>query len=227
MTDSHSGIPETRRRVGRPPKYSAEDAVLAALRLGIADFTMSDVARALGVTTPALYRRFPGRADLTDACFRHILADAPVAPADPSLSWREILEHTAEQYWRLFSLYPGLDRVIDSYPGLLREVWPGNEYLHQRLAPLGYSLPQVTFAAVHIAALTTAATARLRRRTTEFTRPADAAPPPRSFRASGTEITDLEELTEASHHQWRRCIDLFLDRLDALDPDWPEQPVVG
>jgi len=86
VTDSHSGIPETRRRVGRPPKYSAEDAVLAALRLGIADFTMSDVARALGVTTPALYRRFPGRADLTDACFRHILSDAPVAPADPSLS---------------------------------------------------------------------------------------------------------------------------------------------
>jgi len=209
--------------VGRPPKYSADDAVQAAIRLGIADFTMSEVAREINVTAPALYRFFPGRPDLEDACFRHIMAQSPAPAPDPTSSWREILEESADHTWNLLTRYPGLDRVFNSYPGLLREVWPGNIFLHQRLGPLGYSLPQATFAAIHIGALTVAATTRLQRRTAEFTRPADATLPPRRFLASGEEITDLDALTAASYRHWRRCIDLFLDRLAVLDPDWPEQ----
>lgn len=212
------------RSVGRPPKFTAADAVRAAVRLGIADFTMSEVARELGVSSPALYRFFPGRANLQDACFRHIMAETPVPATDPTSSWREILSETAECSWYLLTRYPGLDRVFNSYPGLLREVWPGNVFLHERLAPLGYSLAQATFAAIHIAALTVAATTRLQRRTVEFTRPADSTPPPRRFLTSGEEIADLGALTGASYRHWRQCIDLFLDRLETLDPDWPATP---
>lgn len=219
-----SPAPEApRRSVGRPPKFTADDAVRSVIRLGIADFTMSEVARELNVTAPALYRFFPGRTDLADACFRYIMAEVPVPEPDPTASWREILGETAEYSWHLLTRYPGLDRVFNSYPGLLREVWPGNVFLHERLAPLGYSLPQATFAAIHISALTVAATTRLQRRRAEFTRPADATPPPRRFQASGVEITDLDALTEASYRHWKQCIDLFLDRLAVLDPDWPEQ----
>jgi AcrR family transcriptional regulator len=229
MISSQTGAPDPgspRRATGRPPKFTAEDAVRAALRIGIADFTMGEVARTLGVTTPALYRLFPGRADLVDACFRHILTEMPLTPpASEKAAWREILSETAEHIWQLLTRYPGLDLVLHSYPGLLREVWPGNEYLHHRLRPLGYSLPQATFAAVHIGSLTTAATARLRRRTAELTRPSGTVPPPRTFRAEGVEITDPDELYEASYRHWRQCIDFFLDQLGTLDGNWPEHSV--
>lgn len=43
---------ESTDRTGRPAQFSAEDAIAAALDLGIAEFSMAQVARRLGVTAP-------------------------------------------------------------------------------------------------------------------------------------------------------------------------------
>ncbi|MCI1257079.1 MAG: TetR/AcrR family transcriptional regulator [Corynebacterium provencense] len=230
MTPAHTvppGARPPRRAVGRPPRFAAEDAVAAALRAGIMDFTMSGVAEELGVTAPALYRLFPGRRDLVDACLRHIVTEFPAGAtaASETMTWREVLDTVAEFDWRLFTRYPGLDRTFGTFSGLLRRIWPDSHRILDRLTALGYTRQQVVFAVSHISALTIAASARLHRRAAEMNRPAGADPAPRTFRASGVEITGTGDLTAASRRHWRQCVDLFLDQLATLEGDWPEQSV--
>lgn len=109
-------------RTGRPPKFTAEDAVHAALDLGVNDFTMSRVASALHVTTPALYRLYPSRDTLLDACLREIAGQVP--PLPDTGDWRDLLEHLAEVEWTLFTRYPGLDTVFTTYARPIRSIYP-------------------------------------------------------------------------------------------------------
>ena len=53
--------PRLGRKTGPKPKFTSEDAVMAALRLGIDRFTIAGVATQLGVATSAVYRLFDSR----------------------------------------------------------------------------------------------------------------------------------------------------------------------
>jgi len=53
--------PRLGRKTGPKPKFTSEDAVMAALHLGIDRFPIAGVATQLGVATSAVYRLFDSR----------------------------------------------------------------------------------------------------------------------------------------------------------------------
>ena len=59
--------PRLGRKTGPKPKFTSEDAVMAALHLGIDRFTIAGVATQLGVATSAVYRLFDSRDALVHA----------------------------------------------------------------------------------------------------------------------------------------------------------------
>jgi AcrR family transcriptional regulator len=77
--------PRTRRRGAL-----LEDAILDAaadelLDVGYGGFTMAAVAKRAGTNKNAIYRRWPGRAALAVAAYRHMAVDAPPLPDTGSL----------------------------------------------------------------------------------------------------------------------------------------------
>ena len=100
--------------MGRKPAFTADDAVAAALAEGIDTFKLSAVADRLGVVTTALYRLFPSREHLLIACLDR--AGSSIALPEPGLSWREILRLWVDECWRVCDEFPGLVRVVYSYP---------------------------------------------------------------------------------------------------------------
>jgi AcrR family transcriptional regulator len=102
-----------------------EDAIRAALaeveRAGHETFTLDAVARALGVTTPALYRHFRNREDLLAAVvadgFGRFVRDVDAAAsstADPA----GVLRATGRAYVRFANENPGWFRLQFSQAGL-------------------------------------------------------------------------------------------------------------
>ncbi|QWW20252.1 TetR/AcrR family transcriptional regulator [Schaalia sp. 19OD2882] len=106
------------KRLGRPtgpkPGFASDDVIAAALDLGVDSFTLSSVAKRLGVATSALYRIVSSREDLLDMCLRRIAGQAdfaiPVAP------WPEVARECVERMWRLLEDHPGLARVLMVVP---------------------------------------------------------------------------------------------------------------
>lgn len=102
------------RRVGRKPAFTAADAVAAAVAEGIDRFTLSAVAERLGVVTTALYRLFPSREELVLACLD--AAGESIALPEPGWPWRRTLRLWADECWRVCEEYPGLSRLVFSFP---------------------------------------------------------------------------------------------------------------
>ncbi|HAF72388.1 MAG TPA: TetR/AcrR family transcriptional regulator [Corynebacterium variabile] len=143
-----SVTPPTRRR-GRPAKFSAEDVIRSALAAGIGSFTQSDVALELGVTVQSVYRRFPTRKLLLEACIDRALESVPPADSlDPAPgTWEEIIGTCADQWWALCLRYPGFTTVVTNYDGTLeRFLDPAFNSYTGGLIDLGWSRPQVRFA---------------------------------------------------------------------------------
>lgn len=102
------------RKVGRRPAFTAADVVAAAVAEGIDRFTLSAVAKRLGVVTTAIYRIFPSREDLVIACLD--AAGATIALPEPDMHWRDSLRLWADECWRVCEEYPGLGRLVYTYP---------------------------------------------------------------------------------------------------------------
>lgn len=83
---------------GPKPMVSRAEVVAAAIRIadgnGLAALTMQAVAKELGFTTMALYRYFPNKEALIDACVDAALG-APPQKSGPKESWREEVKHWA------------------------------------------------------------------------------------------------------------------------------------
>ncbi|MET9614616.1 TetR/AcrR family transcriptional regulator [Kitasatospora indigofera] len=102
------GEPEQPRR---GPKPSLSTTRIVAVAIGIADAegldaaSMQRVAAELDVTTMALYRYVPGKADLVD-----LMVDAALGPAaavaDVPGGWRPQLAAWARQSWGLYCRHP-------------------------------------------------------------------------------------------------------------------------
>ena len=98
-----------RRSPGRPSRISKAQLVAASLQLlesdGLPAFTMSKLAKAVGVSVMALYTYFPSRSALLDAAADSLFAQFKVAaPAD---DW----EHTTRDW--IHALHQGFaDRPI-------------------------------------------------------------------------------------------------------------------
>lgn len=207
-------------RRGRPSKFSPEDAVEAALDIGVSTFTMAAVAEKLGITSPALYRCFSSRDDLLEACLRKI--SSRVTDPPHCEDWREFLGTVADSAWDMFTRYPYLEAVFTSQTRSLRAVFPVTDQFLTQLNEFGFTWRQSVFSLMYITDLTTSAVAHLQRQLAEFLRDRDS-PGARVFRGPDDEpLTDRESLTEASRRQWRSTVDFFLDHLAVVAPRWPE-----
>ncbi|MDN6259405.1 MAG: TetR/AcrR family transcriptional regulator [Corynebacterium sp.] len=102
------------RKTGPKPTFTRENVVDAALGLGIADFTLSAVARRLEVVTPALYRVFPSRDAVLEACLARVAAT--IQPPGDDAGWQDALRLWADECWRMCEEVPGLARTLFSYP---------------------------------------------------------------------------------------------------------------
>ncbi|MFG3053866.1 TetR/AcrR family transcriptional regulator [Kitasatospora sp. NPDC048239] len=96
-------------RRGPKPSLTAERIVACAVELadaeGLDAVSMQRVAAVLGVTTMALYRYFPGKAELVDLMVDAALG-VPVEAVDPSEGWRAGLADWARQCWALYRRHP-------------------------------------------------------------------------------------------------------------------------
>lgn len=79
----HGTAAAIRRRTGAETREEIlrEAAALIAER-GYRHMTMKAVAERVGVTEPAVYRHFPGKADLLTAVFRQVVAEAHLTMSD-------------------------------------------------------------------------------------------------------------------------------------------------
>lgn len=105
-------------RLGRPtgprPGFSRDNVVDAALEIGIAEFTLTAVAKQLGVAVSGLYRTITSREDLLAACLERIAAQIEVPR--PGKRWPDTVRAHAEAVWEMLERYPGLAGVIMGVP---------------------------------------------------------------------------------------------------------------
>ena len=102
------------RPTGPRPGFSRDDVVDAALGIGIADFTLTAVAKRLGVAVSGLYRTISSREDLLAACLERIAAEVDVPAA--GRRWPDAVRAHAEAIWGMLERYPGLAGVIMGVP---------------------------------------------------------------------------------------------------------------
>ena len=105
-------------RLGKPtgprPGFTRDDVVEAALGLGIAEFTLTAVAKRMGVAVSGLYRTISSREDLLAACLERIAAQIEVPR--PGKRWPDTVRAHAEAVWEMLERYPGLAGVIMGVP---------------------------------------------------------------------------------------------------------------
>lgn len=102
-----------RARRGRKPRFHEQDVIDAAFAMGLDRFTLAGIAEHLGVATSALYRLFPSRDLVLEACVREAFDQIRVP--DPDVTWQDALRVWATEIWRILTAYPGLSTVILDY----------------------------------------------------------------------------------------------------------------
>ena len=102
------------KRTGPRPGFTRNDVVEAALELGIADFTLTAVAKRLGVAVSGPYRTISSREDLLAACLEQIAAQVDVPRSDAN--WPDAVRAHVESIWGMLEDHPGLAGVIMKVP---------------------------------------------------------------------------------------------------------------
>ncbi|MCK7637341.1 TetR/AcrR family transcriptional regulator [Corynebacterium pygosceleis] len=144
-SSSHRPARRTGRKTGPKPSFTVDDVVDAALEIGIARFTLAQVAQRIGVSTSAVYRLFAGRDDLVHACLSRGATTVRWPDGDAG-SWQELLRDWAEASWEVCERYPGLDEVLFTFPGAFRHIQGAARSLVDSLCGFGFTEPQALFA---------------------------------------------------------------------------------
>ncbi len=115
-TPTVSPIPTTSRRSGRKPVFSAEDVVREAFDMGLDHFSLSAIARRLGVGASALYRVYDSREAVLDACMMTVAAEFHNIEdlIDRDADWQTVLRSWAAEYWRICGEFPGFHGIAQS-----------------------------------------------------------------------------------------------------------------
>nr|WP_120492585.1 TetR/AcrR family transcriptional regulator [Corynebacterium lactis] len=100
------------KKTGPKPTFAAHDAVLAAMDIGLDDFTLSEVARRLGVATPSLYRVISSREDLVGMCLDHINSEMLRKAEGIDGTWQECMRQMADLFWSELEQVKGLNQVL-------------------------------------------------------------------------------------------------------------------
>ena len=126
----------------RPAGLAQRDIVAAAVRIADADglpfVTMRRVADSLGVSTMALYRHVPNKADLTLLMADSVFAGARL-PEIPVTAWRRRLDAAAHLFWTVLSRHPWAAEVFSiSRPQAMPNVLPLAEWSLDTLRTMGF-----------------------------------------------------------------------------------------
>jgi DNA-binding transcriptional regulator YhcF (GntR family) len=104
-------------RSAAPEGVSKETVVTTALRIadleGLAAVSMRRVATELSVSTMALHRHVPGRAELLRLMSDAVFGEDP--PGTPGRGWRAGLEQAARWQWKLYGRHPWLVQTVGSF----------------------------------------------------------------------------------------------------------------
>ncbi|WP_328473108.1 TetR/AcrR family transcriptional regulator C-terminal domain-containing protein [Actinoplanes sp. NBC_00393] len=104
--------------MGRPatPKLSVDKIAAAALALVDAkgEFTMGEIAGALGVRPSSLYNHLAGKTDVIEAMRARIFAEQPAPPA-PSAHWTDALRALLRHYRDAFARHPRLIPMLTAH----------------------------------------------------------------------------------------------------------------
>ena len=107
---------------GPKPTLSTDQIARSAIRLadaeGLAAVTMQRVAREVGVTTMALYRYFPGKADLV-ALMIDSVGDSPLRFGKPSLPWETRLKEWAGRCLAIYRNHPWFLEATSARPTVM------------------------------------------------------------------------------------------------------------
>lgn len=101
-------------RTGPKPRIDLRAIVAAGLAHDLSTLTLTDVARDLGVTHPAIYRYVDSSQDLLLECLAEIMrtTDWP----EPDGSWQDQVLRFAACLWSACDEHPGLAQVMFSVP---------------------------------------------------------------------------------------------------------------
>lgn len=124
------------RRTGPKPRFTVAMTVAAAMRLGLDSFTLAQVAKELGVSTPSLYRVVASREELARLCLRH--AAGCLQLPDPHATWPDQLRQFVDAMWGMLELFPGLARALLENPGSHTNVQGYIRKLTASLAAAGF-----------------------------------------------------------------------------------------
>ena len=110
-TDRRSPVPDGKLAPRRGPKRSLSTDQIArtAIRLadsdGLAALSMQRLAHEVGMSTMALYRYFPGKADLV-ACMIDLAGELPSDFGGPLLDWNARLKRWARECLAIYRRHP-------------------------------------------------------------------------------------------------------------------------
>lgn len=100
---------------GADPSLTSERVVRTAVAVadaqGSAGLSMRAIAGELGVSTMALYRHVPGKAELVELMADAVFGDVAL-PAQAPAHWRGRLEASARLQWALYRRHPWLAKVM-------------------------------------------------------------------------------------------------------------------
>lgn len=108
----------TKRRRGRPAKISREQVLATARSLDADELTMPEVAKILGVKTPALYHHFKSREALVGELSQAVVSNMPIPEPDPE-HWRDWLHDVCLRLYQYLLAHPLLIEAADSAQGFL------------------------------------------------------------------------------------------------------------
>lgn len=137
---------------GRPARITRDQIVAAAVEVGLEDFRMADVARALDVSPAALYHHVPGREELLELVAAQVLEETSydrwAPPADAP--WPEWLRAYAVAFRSALLANAGLLRYVRlstaATAGRLEQIDRLVAILHEA----GFSFADVAHAVQHV-----------------------------------------------------------------------------
>ena len=122
------------------PMISRELAIRTTLELideeGYETFSLSKLARRMGVRTPSLYYYFAGRDEVLEEAARQLLLEGPVPPVPAEGEWQEWFLELCMETYRLIMRHPRAAGLVFTYfPNTV--VMPSHERGAELLAAVG------------------------------------------------------------------------------------------
>ena len=134
--NSRTGQGVSTSKVGRKPAFDEKTLSRAAIQIGLADVTITNVAKQVGVRSSALYRLVDSRDDLVCLAVEQIAAEVDPVEVSESDTWQDILHRWADSLWDLCEKYEGFSEVIVSVPGaflpFIPTLWAISSSLNER-----------------------------------------------------------------------------------------------